>query len=156
MPDPNYATLKFFMGHLDRYVIDLIASMDQAQTNGAFKNTKDGIYQSDVCLQLEYCVWSNITRSTARRRRFESGAYEFPVQSRSATSITHDSVTDAVDFRRLSRRSWTNTMRFLSRRKKMGSSKVELCKTKKLVLRLRRTRHSRTGLNATERQTLLF
>lgn len=38
----------------------------------------------------------------------------------------------------------------------MGSSKVELCKTEKLVLRLRGTRHSRTGLNAIERKTLLF
>lgn len=43
-------------------------------------------------------------------------------------------VIDAVDFRRLSRRSWTSTMRSLLKRKMMGSSKVDLCEIQKLVL----------------------
>lgn len=43
-------------------------------------------------------------------------------------------VIDTVDFRRLSRRSWTSTMRSLLKRKMMGSSKVDLCKIQKLVL----------------------
>lgn len=49
MPDPNYATLKFFMGHLDRYVIDLVASIGQAQTNSAFRiRKKESINQMSV------------------------------------------------------------------------------------------------------------
>lgn len=50
LPDPNYATLKFFMGHLDRYVMmTLRPPMDQNQTNGAFRiRRKESINQMSV------------------------------------------------------------------------------------------------------------
>lgn len=80
LPDPNYATLKFFMGHLDKCVLQAMPTqsgkaIDSDQQGPALRGQ-----ESDVDIELVDRVWPDVTWCTARAGWAQLGAHEFPVQ----------------------------------------------------------------------------
>ena len=75
LPDPNYATLKFFMGHLNRYVDGGLLECPANHQNPTAR-----IEELNVNLQPVYRIRPHAAGRTSRDGRIKLGAHELSVQ----------------------------------------------------------------------------